>query len=109
MAEVRREYARRLDQFMRTSGATILNAPDADIKEASERLTYLQRLSPFLVSPRKKSSRRQESFQKASLCDVSTFRNGVPILAAHRLKRQLSTSTVVRKLFRPKPPNRIEH
>jgi hypothetical protein len=50
MAAVRREYeneyARRLDQLMRTSSATALNASDSDVKQAAERLTYLQNLSP---------------------------------------------------------------
>ncbi len=50
MAAVRREYeneyARQLDQLMRANSATVLNASDSDVKQASERLRYLQNLSP---------------------------------------------------------------
>jgi Flp pilus assembly protein CpaB len=53
MAAVRQEYenqyARRLDQLMRTSSATVLNASDSDVTQAAERLTYLQNLSPESV------------------------------------------------------------
>ena len=44
--EYENEYARRFDQLMRTSSATVLNASDSDVKQGAERLRYLQNMSP---------------------------------------------------------------
>ena len=44
--EYENEYGRRLDQLLRSSSVTVLNASDSDVKQAAERLSVLQSLSP---------------------------------------------------------------
>lgn len=49
MSAVRREYeneyGRRLDQLLRSSGLTVLEASDSEVKQGAERLRVLQSLS----------------------------------------------------------------
>jgi hypothetical protein len=44
--EYESEYARRLDQLLRTCSTAVLKASDSDVKQAAERVAYLQKLSP---------------------------------------------------------------